>query len=148
MMQFLSRKRLNNRTYFVDVTGGETDVSEYLGFYFYDIVWYFPGVHSSIVKDNHALDVWLGVYHQIRRNMCYWIMEKNGTPIAETTVQHVTRYNMLDTYISEKIIQFNDALDTCLDDSNLLIPIMGEFTLMNMIIKHHSGICHTGKIPR
>ena len=92
---------------------GKTDISEYLYFDFYGLVWYFPGVHPSISEDKRALGIWLGISHLIRISKFYWIMKKIVTPIAETTVQHFTRYYMLDADIINQIIQSNDALDSC-----------------------------------
>ena len=36
------------------------------------------------------------VHHKIGSDMCYWVLTKSGTVIAETNVQHVTRYDILD----------------------------------------------------
>ena len=101
------------------VTGKTPDISEYLDFDFYNLVWYFPGVHPSISKENRALGRWLGVSHQIGDNMCYWIMPVSGHPIAETTVQHVTRDDILDPDVSAQIKEFNQKLIERLDDTHL-----------------------------
>ena len=53
--------------------------------------------------------------------MCYWIMPVNGQAIAETTVQHVTRDDILDPTISASIEKFNEALNKRLDDTNFII---------------------------
>jgi hypothetical protein len=67
IMQILPRTNLNNRTPMESVTGNTPDIFEYLDFDFYfdfyDIVWYYPGVHPSISKDNRALGRWVGVSH-------------------------------------------------------------------------------------
>ena len=61
--------------------------------------------------------------------MCYWIITKNGKVIAETTVQQVTRDDVLDPAISQQIKNFNETLNLRLDDTNFKIPGMGNFAL-------------------
>ena len=121
MMQFVPRQSLGNRTPIEAVTGKTPDISEYLDFDFYDLVWYFPGVHPSISEENRALGRWLGVSHRIGSDMCYWIMPVSGNPIAETTVQHVTRDDILDADISAQITEFNQNLTKRLDDTNFIL---------------------------
>ena len=60
--------------------------------------------------------------------MCYWIIIKSGKVIAETTVQHITRDDMLDPAISQQIENFNETLNSRLDDANFKIPGMGNFS--------------------
>ena len=64
-------------------------------------MWYYPGVHPSISEEERVLGRWLSVSHRMGSNMCYWVMGKNGIPASETTVQHVTRDDMLDPDISQ-----------------------------------------------
>ena len=127
-IQFSSRGRLNKSTASKAVTGKTPDISEYLDFDFYNLVWYFTGVHPSISGNNCLLGIWLGVSHQIGSGMCYWIMKKIGVPIAETTVKYVTKYNILDADKSNQITQFSGALDTNINNSDFLIAIMDDFT--------------------
>ena len=61
--------------------------------------------------------------------MCYWIITKGGQVVAEATVQHVTRDDMLDPAISQQVENFNNALDSRLDDTNFKILGMGNFAL-------------------
>ena len=71
MRQFIPRDDLGGQTAIEAVTGKTPDISEYLDFDFYDLVWYFPGLHPSISEDNRALGRWLGVSHRIGSDMCY-----------------------------------------------------------------------------
>jgi len=48
-------------------------------------------------------------------------MGESGIPIADTTVQHVTRNDMLDPTIATQIEAFNETLTTRLDDTNFKI---------------------------
>ena len=61
--------------------------------------------------------------------MCYWIMGKNGIPITETTVQHVTRYDMLQPTIAKMTESFHEALETRLDSSNFTIQGMEGYSI-------------------
>ena len=128
-MQLLPRNALNGRTAMEEVTGKTPDISEYCDFDFYDLVWYFPGVHPSISQDNRALGRWAGVSHRIGSDMCYWIITSDGIPISESTVQHVTRDDMLEPEIMNQIEEFNETLTTRLDDSKFGIAGMGNFRL-------------------
>ena len=109
------------------VTGKTPDISEFLDFSFYDLVWYHPGVHPSISEDNRVLGRWLGVSHRNGSNMCYWVMGRDVIPVTETTIQHVTFNNMLDVNIASQIEQFDEALQARLDDSNFKLPGMDDF---------------------
>ena len=112
---------LNGQTGYEYVTGKTPDISEFIDFDFYDLVWYSPGAHMSISEDNREIGRWLGVSHRIGSDMCYWIMGESGIPIAETTVQHVTRDDMIDPTIAKQIETFNEALTVRLDDTNFKI---------------------------
>ena len=56
-------------------------------------------------------------------------MGKNGIPIAETTVQHVTRDNMLQPTIAKMIESFHKALETRLDNKNFAIKGMKGYSI-------------------
>ena len=103
------------------------DISEYCDFDFYDLVWYHTGVHPSISEENRELGHWLGVSHRVGSEMCYWIMTASGKVISETTVQHVTRNDMLDSNIASQIEGFDKTLNERLDDSNFTLPSVGNF---------------------
>ena len=54
-------------------------------------------------------------------------MPISGQPISETTVQHVTRDDMLDSDIAVQIKAFDKALTERLDDSNFIIDDFDDF---------------------
>ena len=116
--QFLPRDKLGGRTPFESVTGKTPDISEFLDFDMYDMVWYFPGAHPSIDSQNRALARWLGVSHRIGSDMCYFIVTVNGDILAETTVQHVTVEDMLDPDIKQRVDSFNEKLNERLNSEN------------------------------
>ena len=133
--QFLPRNNLHGRTAMESVNGKTPDISEYLDFDFYDLCWYYTETHPSISKDNRALCRWLGVSHRIGSDMCYWIITETGRPMAETTVQHVTRDDLLDQDMKMQIDNFNEAVERRLSDQNFVIPIpeyMDGFALQDV----------------
>ena len=85
-MRLLPHASLQGRAGHEQVTGKTPDISEYIDFDFYNLVWYYPGVHPRISKDDRVLGLWLGMSYCIRSNMCYSVMEKDGIPVSETTV--------------------------------------------------------------
>ena len=129
IQQILPRNSLNGRTGLEAVTGKTPDISEYCDFDIWDLIWYFPGVHPSISQDNRKLGRWLGVSHRIGSDMCYWIMTVDGTPIAETTVQHVTRDDLLDDNIKSEVDRFTETLNTRLNDDNFRLPGIDGYML-------------------
>ena len=90
IMQLLPRNP-SNRTGYEMVTGKTPDISEFCDFDFWDLVWYFPGTHPSVSAADRCLGRWAGVSHNIGSDMCYWIIPVSGMPIADSTIQHVTR---------------------------------------------------------
>lgn len=130
LRQFLPRDKLNGRTAYEQVTGKTPDISEFCDFDFYDLVWYHVGNHHDFEKENRALGRWLGVSHRVGSDMCYWILTKTGQVIAETTVQHVIRDDLIDPDIKQEIDEFNAAVNERLDDTNFRLPNdEGDFKL-------------------
>ena len=72
------------------ITGQTIDISEYLDFAFWDLIWYWD--YSKLVDmgdEQKKFGRWLGIAHRVGSNMCYWILTKYGKVIAWMTVQHV-----------------------------------------------------------
>ena len=62
--------------------------------------------------------------------MCYWILTKSGTVIAETSVQYVTQDDMLDATTAHQVATFNATVIERLDDATFhIINNEGGFTL-------------------
>ena len=130
LRQFLPRDKLQGRSAYEQVTGRTPDISEYLDFDFYDLVWYHPGIHPNFGKPIRELGRWLGVSHRVGSDMCYWILTINGDIISESTVQHVTRDDTLNSEIAQQIETFDEGLTERLDDTNFrLTNDAGGFTL-------------------
>ena len=72
------------------VTGEAADISEYLGFAFYDQVWY---------KDNACLGPqhpgrWLGIADKRGNLMCYHGLNEKGNILPRSSVQRVTQLEL------------------------------------------------------
>ena len=75
-------------------------------------------------------------------------MPANGQAVAETTVQHVARCDMLDPTISTSIEKFNEALNKRLDDANFNIAGGAGFSLKKTIVTCQDGTQRMGTLPR
>jgi hypothetical protein len=95
------------------LTGDTVDISEWLDFEFYDLVWYW---HLPGDDDNPRIGRWLGVAHRIGSDMCYWILTLSGHVIARTTVQHITEVEQLDPVVRQRVVEFTAEVDAKLDD--------------------------------
>ncbi len=60
--------------------------------------------------------------HRVGSDMCYWLALANGSVIVETTVQHVTRDELHDPEISQRVETFNRHMTERLDDTNFTNP--------------------------
>ena len=117
--QFLPWGKLRFRTAMEHVTGKILDISEYCDFDFYDLVWYHPGLHPNFNDENRTLGQCIGVSHRIGSCMCYFILKKSGTLVAETTVQHVTRDKIIDYDTAAQVENFNTDINERLDDKKI-----------------------------
>ncbi|ACI64709.1 predicted protein [Thalassiosira pseudonana CCMP1335] len=117
LSQFIPQ-RADGRTGYEVVTGRTPDISEYCDFAFWDLVWYHTRTAANMSKTSRALGRWSGISHRVGSDMCYWVMPVSGQMISETTVQHVTRYDLENAEIAAAVEEFNGALTTRLDDTN------------------------------
>ena len=131
LMQFLPRPDLDMRTGFEEVTGQTPDISEYLDFEFYDLVWYYKEKHPSVDQESRALGRWLGVAHRVGSDMCYWILTEHCQVIADTTVQHVTTEDLRNPDIKRKVDEFTTKVNDRLDEENFRLPQFDEFGLID-----------------
>ena len=120
MMQFIPRGRYERSGYEM-ITGKTPDISEYLDFDFYDLVWYWRAPHPSMAENTRELARWMGVAHRVGSDMCYWLMPVSGIPVVNSTVQHVTAEDMRDPDINARIEDFNTKLAERLDDTNFVL---------------------------
>ena len=108
----------DGRTGIERLAGDTPDISEWLDFSFFDLVWFHDNSKGDTTDEQPSLGYWLGVAHRIGSDLCYWVLTKSGKVIARTTVQHVTQADMDDPKISERIRQFKLIVAERLDDRN------------------------------
>jgi hypothetical protein len=97
------------------LTGDTVDISEWLDFEFFDLVWY---LHEPGADNNPRLGRWIGISHRIGSDMCYWVLNEKGHTMSRTTVQHVTELEQQTPDIQKKITEFDRVLKERLDDTN------------------------------
>ena len=93
------------------ITGETVDITEYLDFAFWDLVWF----HSDL-KDGPYLGQWLGVSHRVGSALCYHILKYNGEIESRTTVQHVTQDDLDTPETKIRIDVFNKKVAERLND--------------------------------
>ncbi|KAL7529744.1 hypothetical protein ACHAXR_003132, partial [Thalassiosira sp. AJA248-18] len=111
-------------------------------FDFYDLVWYWPHSHPSTAERSKELARWVGVAHRIGSDMCYWLIPVlgTGTPIADTTVQHVTAEDLRNPDIKRQVDTFNERLEDRLNDDNFHLPANDhDFYLDDMYMTQPTG---------
>ena len=113
--EILSRmcRHNNDFTGFERITGDTVDISEWLEFEFYDICWFWDVPNDW---DNPKIGRWLGVSHRVGSAMCYWILTQTGQIVSRTTVQHVTKEEVLRDDIIRQIQKYHDDLESKIGD--------------------------------
>ena len=109
----------DGRTGIERITGETPDISEWLDFDVYDLVWIWDNPNGEA---NPRLARWLGVAHRVGSDLCYWIITSDGNVLARTTVQHVTDLDRKQPETAERIKTFDEALSTRLGDPTHDIP--------------------------
>ena len=100
------------------LSGDTPDISEWIDFSFYDLVWFHNNAKTDAADDLVQLGYWLGIAHRIGSDLCYWILTKGGKVIARTTVQHVTEEDMGKPDIAKRVKQFKLIVEERLDNRN------------------------------
>jgi hypothetical protein len=102
-----------------EVTGQTPDISEWLDFEFYDLVWWLDRPTKPNFTDNVRRSArWIGVSHRVGSDMSYWLITESGKIISKTSVKHVIRDDYLQADKWKEIDDFNLRLEASLDDAN------------------------------
>ena len=113
------------------VTGQTPDISEWLDFEFYDLVWWLDRSDKpNFTENTRRLARWLGVSHRVGSDLSYWLITESGKIISKTSVEHVTRDDYLQEDKKAEIEEFNRRLEESLNDDNFVIEGEGEFDSM------------------
>jgi Reverse transcriptase (RNA-dependent DNA polymerase) len=102
------------------VTGETPDISEWVDFEFYDRVWFYDQKKMEINDTGRRLARWLGVAHRVGSDLCYWLLLESGNVIARTTVQHVTREDLLNDDVKVEVNRFDQAVCERLNEQGFL----------------------------
>ena len=111
--ELLSRMARGNdrRTGYEEVTGQTPDISEWMDFEFYDLVWWLDRPTKPNFTDHtRRLARWLGVSHQVGSDLSYWLITESGKIISKTSVEHVTRDDYLQTDKKQKLMSLTKSL--------------------------------------
>ena len=121
-------RRKNLRTGYKGVTSQTADISEWLDFEFYDLVYWYDRQNKPDVSDNvRRLARWLGISHRVGSDMCYWLITESKNLISKTLVEHVTRDDMLASGTKQQIDIFNMKLAERLDDTSFMVDGVSGF---------------------
>ena len=82
--------KLQGQTTLEFLTEETPDISEYLDFVWFDIVWY---KEDAGLGDTN-LGRFLEPLHKVGSLISYWVLSKSGIPISRMTVQLVTHLEM------------------------------------------------------
>jgi len=99
------------------LTGDTPDISEWIDFTFFDLVWYHVAANDTTTA-NRRLGRWLGISHRVGSDMCYWILTEAGKVLSSTTVQHVTSADTTNPETQRLITMFTTNVHRRLDDAN------------------------------
>jgi hypothetical protein len=105
----------DGRTGYEEVTGETPDISEWIDFDFYDLIWYHdpPDLIAETTTAVRKLGRWLGVSNRVGSVLTYWVL----------TIQHVTVEDRLNAATEEQIHKLSKDINTRLDDTGLLSQI-------------------------
>lgn len=90
------------------LTGDTIDISEWIDFEFYDLVWYWDDRSD---ESKAKVGRWLGVSHHIGSALCYYILTDKGEVISRTTVQHIPRDEFMKPEIQAAVKSYHSSLD-------------------------------------
>jgi hypothetical protein len=122
--ELLTRTSCGNdgRSGYEQVTGKTPNISEWLDFEFYDLVWWWDRPNKPNINDEtKRLGRWLGVSHRVGSDLCYWIITDSGQVVLKTSVEHVTHDDYLNKDTKAKVKEFEKKLGERLDDSNFIL---------------------------
>ena len=112
----------DKRSGYEEVTGDTPDISEWLDFEMYDLVWWWDRPGKPDVTDKaRRLGRWLGVSHRVGSDLCYWIITNSGQLVSKTSVEHVTQDDYLQPDTRKEIEEFNRQLEERLKDDNFIL---------------------------
>jgi hypothetical protein len=99
--------RLQWRTPLEAITGETPDISEYLDFGFYDLMWFKENAGLGETQLGRFLDV----DHKVGSLMSYKILPRSNIPVLRTTVQRVTELEKSTKASKARIASYDSAIE-------------------------------------
>ena len=65
---------------------------------------------------------WLGVSHQVSSSLCYFILTEHAGVISCTTVQHISKHELADPNVQDRLRRFDETVEERLNDENFFSP--------------------------
>jgi hypothetical protein len=106
--------QLHGRTPHEVLTGNTPDISEYLEFEWYQPIWVYDT--TAFPEQRRTIGRWIGVAHRIGQAMCYWILPPSGIPIVRSTVQPISKDELVTRDVMEQLHEYNIAIAANLGD--------------------------------
>ena len=91
----------DGRTTLEKVIVNTINLSEYVNFDFYYPVWYWDTL--SEVKGEALPGIWIGISQRVGVGMCYWVLNEQGDVISLSTLQHVTKEDIVNSILKETL---------------------------------------------
>ena len=98
--------RLQGRTSLELMTGETPDISDYLGFVWYDRVWF---KEDAGLGETQIIS-FLGPLHKVVSLIVYWILPASGIPVLRKTVQCVTYLETCDDASKQCLEVYDKAI--------------------------------------
>ena len=126
-------KGKNGRPGLEEVLGQTIDISEYLDFEFYDLVWYWDDSDRTMSNEPRKLGRWFGVSHRVGSDMTYWILTEKGKLIARSTVQHVLQTELQKDDVKRQVEEFDRLVNDRMNDPDHVLNEPGVYYLQDEI---------------
>ena len=110
------------------LTGYSIDVSEWMEFEFYDIVWFW---NNQSDDTEQILGLWSGLSHRVGSDRCYWILSDKGKVLSQLTVQHLTTEEPRDPDFQEQIYDYHSSLEDVLGSEEFGTSFDGYESFIN-----------------
>ena len=122
------------RTGYEEVTGDTADISEWIDFEMYDLVYWIDIPNKPDKSDDvRRLGRWLGISHRVSSIMCYWLITESGKLVSKALVEHVIYDDYLNSEVKKQMYDFNDKLDKRLDDTKFFLRTSPTLLILTMM---------------
>ena len=91
------------------------------------LYWYDRPNKPDVSKYVRSLARWIGISHCVGSDICYWLITEFGNIISKTSVEDVTRNDMLASVTKQHIYIFNTNLEEWLDDTSFMVDGVAGF---------------------